>query len=54
MVFRFVLLHFVSCYLLEAHSFLLKDRKGVDSKGRRGGEELGGVKGGKTISVYVI
>jgi hypothetical protein len=29
-------------YLLEACSFLMRDRKGVDLDGRRCGEELGG------------
>ena len=37
------------CYLLEACSFLMRDRKGVDLEGRRGGKELGGVVGGETI-----
>jgi hypothetical protein len=27
----------------------MRDRKGVDPEGRGGGEELGGVEGGKTI-----
>jgi hypothetical protein len=27
----------------------MRDRKGVDLEGRGGGEELGGVEGGKTI-----
>lgn len=29
--------------MLEAHSFLKRNRKGVDMVGREGGEELGGV-----------
>lgn len=29
--------------------FLIGDRKGVDSDGRGGREELGGVEGGKTV-----
>ena len=43
------------CYLLEACSFLMRDRKGVDLDGRRGGEELGGVEGGETIiRIYYV
>ena len=37
------------CYLLEACSFLMRDRKGVDLEGKGGGEELGGINGGKTV-----
>ena len=43
------------CYLLEACSFLMIDRKGVDPEKRRGGEELGGVQGRESIiRVYCI
>ena len=43
------------CYLLEACSFLMTDRKGVDPEKRRGGEELGGVQGRESIiRVYCI
>ena len=43
------------CYLLEACSFLMRDRKGVDLDGRDGGEELGGVEGEETvICVYCM
>ena len=37
------------CYLLEACSFLMRDRKGVDLKGQGGEKELVGVEGGETI-----
>lgn len=36
------------CYLLEAFSFVLRARKGVDLEGREGGEEPGGVEGRET------
>jgi hypothetical protein len=43
-----VLLHFIifyfvrfGCYLLEACSFLMRDRKGLDLEGRGGWEDLG-------------
>jgi hypothetical protein len=36
-----------SCYLLQACSFLMRDRKEVDLEGRRRGEELGEVEGGE-------
>ena len=43
------------CYLLEACSFLMRDRKGVDLDGRDGGEELGGVEGEETvIRIYYV
>jgi hypothetical protein len=43
------------CYLLAVCSFLIRGRKRVDLDGRRGGEELGGVEGGKTaIRIYRI
>jgi hypothetical protein len=38
-----------SCCLLEACSFLVRDRKGVDLERRESGEELGGARGGETI-----
>ena len=38
------------CYLLEAHSFLVRDRKGTDPEGKDGGVELGWEEGGETIS----
>ena len=31
------------CYLLEACTFLMRDRKGADPEERGGGEELGGI-----------
>ena len=34
-------------YLLEAYSFLMRGREGVNPVGRGGEEELGGVEGGK-------
>lgn len=37
------------CQLLEAFSFLMRARKGVDLDGREGGEELQRVEGGKTV-----
>ena len=37
------------CFLLEACSFLMKDRKGVDLEERGGGEELGRVEERETI-----
>ena len=37
------------CYLLEACSFLIRDRKGVDPDRMGGGEELRGVKGGEAV-----
>lgn len=37
------------CYLLGAHSFLKRDRKGVGSGGERSGKEVEGVEGGKTV-----
>lgn len=36
-------------YPLEACSFLMWDRKGVDPDGKGGGEELGEVEGGETV-----
>jgi hypothetical protein len=33
----------------------MRDKKGVDLDGRRGGEELGGVEGGETIiRIYYV
>ena len=46
LIFYFVIF---GCYLLEACSFLMRDRKGVDLEGRRGGEDLGRVEGEETI-----
>lgn len=37
------------CYLLKACSFLMKDRKGMGTEGRRGEEELAGAKAEETI-----
>lgn len=43
------------CYLLDACSFLIKDTKGVYLKRKRSGEELGVVKGRKTlIRIYCM
>lgn len=42
-----------SCHLLEVHSFLMSDRKGVDLEGRRGGKELRRLDGGE-IRIYCI
>lgn len=39
---------FYDYYLLEASLFAYERQKGVDLDGRDGGEELGGVKRGKT------
>jgi hypothetical protein len=39
----------VGCYLLEACSLVMRDRKGVDLKGQGGEKELVGVEGGETI-----
>ena len=39
-----------SCYVLEAWSFLMRDRKVVDLEGMEEEEELEGVRGKKTIS----
>lgn len=36
------------CYLSEARSFLMRDRKEVDLDGRGGGEEPGGTERGDT------
>ena len=44
----------VCCYLLEACSFLVRHRKGVDLDGRGSGEELGEIEGGETVSGYSI
>lgn len=42
-------------YILEVCSFLVKDRKGVDSEGERINKKLGGVEGGKpVISMYRV
>jgi hypothetical protein len=38
---------FILLLSLEASSF--RDIKGVESEGREGGEELGGIEGGKTV-----
>ena len=46
LIFYFVMF---GCYLLGACSFLMRDRKGVDLEGKGGGEELGGINGGKTV-----
>lgn len=37
------------CYLLEACSFLFRDRNRVDRDESRGGEDLGGLEGRETI-----
>jgi hypothetical protein len=46
-----ILFYFVMfcCYLLEACSFLRRDRKEVDLDGRRGREELGGIEGREAV-----
>jgi hypothetical protein len=44
----------LGCYLIEACSFLMKDKKGVDPKGKGGEEGLGGVEGEKLQSGYCI
>lgn len=36
-------------YLLEACSFLVRDRRGVDLEGRRGGERTGRDRRGETV-----
>lgn len=38
------------CYLLEACSFLMRDRKGLDPDGRGSREELGWTEGEKTVT----
>ena len=42
------------CYLFEACSFLIRDRKGVDPQEGQDGELLGGTKGGETINWYIV
>ena len=38
------------CYhFLEACSFLMRDKKGVDANGQAGGKDLGGVEEEKTV-----
>ena len=51
--FYFILFCYV-CYLLEACSFIMRHTEGVDLEGRGGGEELGGVEGGKLYSGYIV
>lgn len=50
-VFYFVMF---CCCLLEAHSFLMRDRKGVDLDGRGGGEELGGRREETPVRIYHV
>lgn len=47
-LFHLIIFNFVAfgCYLLQACSFLVRDRRRVDLEERRGEEELGGVEGG--------
>ena len=43
------------CYLLDACSFLMRDRKEVYTEGRGGSKELRGVEGGETaIEIYCM
>lgn len=51
-IFCFVM---IDCYILKAYFLLMRDRKGMDPEGGRGGEELGGLEGGDTvIRIYCI
>lgn len=56
-IFCIILLYFtlvmVGCYCLEACSFLMKDRKGLDLEGSWDWEEMGGFEGGEpTIRIW--
>lgn len=42
------------CGLLEAHSLLMRDRKGVDLDGRGGGEGLGGGREETPVRIYHV
>ena len=42
------------CYLLEACSFLMGDRKGVGPEGRGGGEDLGEGEGEGTVMGIIL
>jgi hypothetical protein len=42
------------CQLLEAFSFLMRARKGVDLDGREGGEEPGVERRGTVIKIYCM
>lgn len=51
-MFYFLLL---GCYILEACSFPMRDRKKMDAEGREGGEELVRAEGGEMIyRVYFV
>lgn len=47
LVFSYYILFLIFYYLLEAYSFLIRNREGINPVGRGGEEELGGVEGGK-------
>lgn len=51
-VLYFILLYFISfdCHLLESCSFLMRDRKGVDQKGRGGEGNPGDLEMGESIT----